>query len=697
MSGGCSDSQGNDGPGSCPRTAQPSLLPSPLTSSVVDEDLTSSTSPSPDPLVVFGPSSSPTSSGLPDSVPANQNRPQPTPPLSPSPRSSSTQPGSLIKESEEMDVRSTHLSTLEGCTSPSVTPSDSSPSPNLGGQFYAPAAMSSSSSSSACHTSVKSISQSPENKDEHFSDFDKKGLSDAASNNPEKQDERPMSPTDPLDDSSLPSSPLDSCELDVDSPAPAFLFTNITSVPVWQSAMLSNSSLIDPAVGRISVLTEQSITEKEKQRCHDDDNTEPVPASPIHGVSHVDYISVGLEDIEVTDALQTTDDIVYILDRESPAGLIEGSEPEIDTWVPRCELQGELSAKTKEEGLRNISQMMNLEVSGTESESVGRYLVVHDEDQERPGETKVKPKGLIEIESLDLVFETSVDGSDGESYDADAFFQRLDAEGQVYWAEPLILSNTTTEESGSFDSLDGSPTGPAAQDSSSSMDKAISSLFSTDTDHTPGNAASDTSSCLSTSSATSNTKPSGRSVSVQMSSLLSSHIVHRKDVPYMAHEPKPTLLTTVLPLDTSTPFRAVQSWTDQQIQRNTLNNKLTHDPRTVPDHLTESRRAPERPTEISSLSLSNNWQTHDFIPEIAGTDKDTLEAGLWCDKKVEVNRSGRECEQKLWDGCQPGMATCCCSCDHQCTCCSHNKEQKTGSFPVSKTRPYSADQTTFYC
>ncbi|XP_028289393.1 uncharacterized protein itprid1 isoform X2 [Parambassis ranga] len=683
LSGGCSDSHGNDGPGSCPHTTQPSLLPTPLTSSVVAEDLTSSNSPSPDPSAVFGPSISPAS---PDSVPANQNRSQPTPPLSSSLMSSSTQPGSLIKEYEEIDVRPTHLSTLEGCSRQSVTHSDSSPSPNLGGRFYAPPAMSSSSSSVACHMSVESISQSPENKDQHFSDFDEMGLSDASSNNPEKQDERPMSPTHLLDNSSPPSSPvLDSCALDVDPTTPAFLSTNITSVPVWQSAMLSNSSLIDPAVGRISVLTEQFITEKDKQQCHDDDNTDPVPASPIHGVCHVDYISVGLEDIEVTDASQTADDIVYILDRESPAGLTQRSEPEIDTWVPHCELHGELSGKTKEEGLRNVSQMMNLEVSGTESESVGRYLVVHDEDQEQPGGTEVKPKGLIEIESLDLVFETSVDGSDGENYDADAFFQRLDAEGHVYWAEPLILSNTTTEESGSFDSSDGSPTGPAAQDSSSSTGKPMTSLFSTDTDHTPGNAASDKSSCLSTPSATSITKPSGRSVSVQMSSLLSSHIVHRKDVPYIAHEPKPTLLTTILPLDTSTPFRAVQSWTDQQIQRNTLNNKLTHDPHTVPDHVTESRSAQERPTAISSssLSFSNKWQPHDFIPEMAVTDKDTLEAGLWCDKQVEVDRSGHEYEQNLWDGYQPGTMTCCCSCDHQCACCSHNKEHKTRSFPYS--------------
>eukprot|EP00064_Thunnus_orientalis_P001810 superscaffoldBa00000124_g1813 len=472
---------------------------------------------------------------------------------------------------------------------------------------------------------------------------------------------------------------------DEDCPTLPHLSPNQT-IPVCQPALSSPShdpdGLIDSAVGRISNLTEpeQSISQQDRP-CPHDDNTDPAPASPVQDVIHIkmDHLSMDLEDTlqrnekgEGEDERHSytvqTQESVYISDTESSASLSEGSrlvseevcyETEIGPQVPSCSLH-ELSAETKQEEFSKVSQV---EIDNTESKSPRSYLVLHDEAQEAHSRTEVEASDLIEIESLDLVFETSVDGSEGEYGDVDAFFQQIDTEGRVYWAEPIQVSSTTPVlgESGSIESSDAYPEntlfprGSAVLDSFSSTDTSLAlapfSSFSTPP----------------------SLKPSSRSVSVQMSSSPSSHIVHRKDVPYVT-DSKHTLLPSVLPLDTSTPFRAVQSWTDLHIQRNTLTKKLSHG---------DFSSSPSFPL------LSTDCQSHDCLPGLARnyqTVSVSMDTGLSPDEDEELDRNGNEDEEKLGEAHQAATMVCCCSCDHQCTSCTHNSyttQHTLGNIPYS--------------
>ncbi|KAG7216780.1 hypothetical protein INR49_021178 [Caranx melampygus] len=331
-----------------------------------------------------------------------------------------------------------------------------------------------------------------------------------------------------------------------------------------------------------------------------------------------------------------------------------------------------------------------------------------EDDLQRNGEevsskSEGEQKDLIEIESLDLVFETSVDGSDVDSGDMDAFFKQLDSEGQVYWAEPIQLS-----KSGSFEASDRSfgrslsSSGSAAPDTVSSTDKYKSSTMDTDQNSRNTTDLSDAPSSLAlapnmSSPATPHLRPSSRSVSVQMPSSPSSHIVQRKDVPYMI-DSKCNFLPSIRQLDTSSPFRAVQEWTDMQIQRNNLLKKLSQGAvHAVPNEVSisvGSSRTIRRPALIYSSSpslplLSNDWESNDCLPGIGRNYHAvsvSVDGGLWLDKDEDVDRHGSADEEKLWEGNQTATMTCCCSCDHQYACCnqrSYNKQHSQGSMPYS--------------
>ncbi|XP_044196321.1 uncharacterized protein itprid1 [Thunnus albacares] len=614
------------------------------------------------------------------------------------------------------------------------------PSPSLPDFHYPP--------SLAFPPIIESPLKCPEDneKDSLFPVSDGIDLSEPPTDTQKEEEETPSSLSFPLDkeDPSAPSSlVLGSSKSDEDCPTLPHLSPNQT-IPVCQPALSSPShdpdGLIDSAVGRISNLTEpeQSISQQDRP-CPHDDNTDPAPASPVQDVIHIkmDHLSVDLEDTlqrnekgEGEDERHSytvqTQESVYISDTESSASLSEGSrlvseevcyETEIGPQVPSCSLH-ELSAETKQEEFSKVSQV---KIDNTESKSPRSYLVLHDEAQEARSRTEVEASDLIEIESLDLVFETSVDGSEGEYGDVDAFFQQIDTEGRVYWAEPIQVSSTTPVlgESGSIESSDAYPEntlfprGSAVLDSFSSTGKAtpLSSSFSTTMDTgqasltnvvslTKQTVSSDTSLALAPFSSFStppSLKPSSRSVSVQMSSSPSSHIVHRKDVPYVT-DSKHTLLPSVLPLDTSTPFRAVQSWTDLHIQRNTLTKKLSHEGlHTFPNKVTVSTSATERiqrPTVIFSSSpsfplLSTDCQSHDCLPELARnyqTVSVSVDTGLSPDEDEELDRNGNEDEEKLGEAHQAATMVCCCSCDHQCTSCTHNSyttQHTLGNIPYS--------------
>lgn len=552
-------------------------------------------------------------------------------------------------------------------------------------------------------------------------------LSDPPANTQEKEDKgNPLSP---------------SCHSKFKSECTALpCLSHNSSNPICQSDLSSQSQdphdLIDTAVERISDLTEQSIPQQNRS-CPLDDYRDPAPDSPVQDDIHVkmDHLSLESKDtIQMngnemvggdrhTDTLQTQNALVYNSDREPSAGLSEGScsvskevcnQKEIDPQVHSCSLH-EVLTKAKLEELRKVFQLGN---NGTESESLRGALAVHDDVLEAQSITNVKPNDLIEIDSLHLVFQTSVDGSEGENGDLDVIFQQLDTEGRVYWAEPINISSTipVLEESYSFETSVGPPEnpqwprGPETQDSFSSTGRACllspmpfsySSLSTVDTEQTSrsGTSSSDTPpSFILAPFEIPDHKPSGCSVSVQMSSSPSSHIVHRKDIPYMS-ESKRNLLHSVLPLDNSTPFRAVQSWTDLQIQRNTVTKKLSHwGHHTAPNKFAASTAASEtirRPTLIFSSSssfplLSYDEQSHDCLPGMArnyNAMSISVDKELWPGEE-EVDRSENEDKEKLWEGNQVATMACYCTCDHQCTCCtqkSYNKQHTLGNIAVSNT------------
>ncbi|CAK6973259.1 uncharacterized protein itprid1 [Scomber scombrus] len=700
---GSTHSQSSERPGS----PSPPPHTSSLTSSAFDKSLFSSACISPEhPLVP--PHQSLVSLSLPTSdlqnseteIPPHQNQSPPNPPASLPALDASATEGS-----EDLSTFS-HDSEGTACSGSSLSPTSSDIPPlNLDTQsgkteiFPSPSLPDPSYLTSA---QTESPSQCQEDNEKYslFPVSDELGLSDPPTDTKKEEEEIPSSLSFHLDkeDPSAPSSLiLDSSKSDEGCPTFPCLSPN-----------QNTDGQIDPSVEGISDLTEpkQSISQKDRP-CPHDDNTDAAPVSPVQDVTHVkmDHLSLDSEDTlhmnekgEGEDERHTytvqTQESVYISDTESSAGL-SGSrlvseevcyETRIGPQVPPCSLHDELLAETKQEEFNKVSQV---EIDGTES----KYLVLLDEAREAHSRTEVEVSDLIEIESLDLVFETSVDGLENEYGDVDAFFKQLDTEGRVYWAEPIQVSSTTPVlgESGSLESSDAYPGnallpgGSAALDSFSSTDKAIPLSSSPSTAMDTGQASLTNASSLtealppfSSFSTTPHLKPSSRSVSVQMSSSPSSHIVHRKDVPYVT-DSKCTLLPSVLSLDTSTPFRAVQSWTDLQIQRNMFTQKLSYG-----GLHTEST---QRPAVIFSSSSSLPLQSHDCLPGLAGnyqTVSVSVDTGLWPDEDEEVDRN--EDEEKLWEANQTATMTCCCSCDHQCSCCTQKNctsQNTLGNIPYS--------------
>ena len=256
-------------------------------------------------------------------------------------------------------------------------------------------------------------------------------------------------------------------------------------------------------------------------------------------------------------------------------------------------------------------------------------------------------KDLIEVDSLDLVFESSEPGVQDENLDA--FFHNGEVEGLVYWAEPVQISNPNPllEEPQSQEAEDGvfgmepPPGGPTSLSSSSPP--------SAEADHPP---AKDTSPFLSSS----------QGFSLQKSLPLTSHIVHRKDIPYETKTPC-SRLPSILRLDTSTPYRAVQSWTDLQIQRNNLTNMFMQGHfHKIPNEAVVSKSVPKR-------APSQNLAPHG-LTGTARNKRSVSEPGiraLWPDD--EVHTPGSEKENLAWDQMLVNM-TCPCGC-----CCRRNSSK----------------------
>lgn len=339
--------------------------------------------------------------------------------------------------------------------------------------------------------------------------------------------------------------------------------------------------------------------------------------------------------------------------------------------------------------------------------------VLHD-DQKACSRTEFEPKDSTETDSLDQFFQTCVDSSEDDSEDVETFFQQLNTEGQIYWAEPIQVSNpiTVAEESKNLEASETtenslSSRSPIALDVVASAGKSrhISLLDLTmNINHTlrKGTSTSEKLSLLTEvpfqdTSAVSDAKLSSSRVSVQMLSSSSTHIIERKDVPYM-NKSKRMLLPTLIPLDTSTPFRAVQSWTDLHVQRNTMIKKFSHrDLYAIPDKLnifTSASETSERPTEFFSLSssfplLSTDKQSYFCLAQLPRnyrTASLSVDKELWSNEVEHVDSNGNKKKEKLNEGSQTTTMASCRTCDHQCACCSQRRyDRHTCDPPVSNT------------
>ncbi|XP_041824131.1 uncharacterized protein itprid1 [Melanotaenia boesemani] len=338
-----------------------------------------------------------------------------------------------------------------------------------------------------------------------------------------------------------------------------------------------------------------------------------------------------------------------------------------------------------------------MEMNGTQNDSPSSSSVLYDQLSQVHCRTEEKPSHG-QTEGLVLVFETSVDDSDDENGDVDAFCQQLDTDDQVYWAEPVHVTPiseglSSHEDSDRFQFL----CNPAAPDSLPATGEALtlprSSSAMSVTDKTTRNTTGVSDKPSSVTPApfpspcpTLNFKQPIPSVSVSMSSVLSSHIVSRKDVPFRT-ESHLNIPHRILPLDTSTPLRAVQSWADLRIQRIPLTKNLSHrSVQTIPNSLraAEATKSPLGSFLVPQPGplMSNEWRSHEFISK-TGQNNETVSVStrLWADIQEDVGTNKKD-QNKLWEASQTVTRACCCHCDHRCPQKPHSK-QHSGNFPYS--------------
>lgn len=176
------------------------------------------------------------------------------------------------------------------------------------------------------------------------------------------------------------------------------------------------------------------------------------------------------------------------------------------------------------------------------------------------------PRGvwdLAEESSCDPDSDTWLDGPTGEGKVLlSAVLDPADIEGFVYWAEPIQVSLCSPVE-------DDSSCCEAPADTTRATSPLDVASHSPQLEFVENGATlfPDTSSSFILDPLTlPSAEPRLKFSSCSLPSALSSHIAHRKDVPFTTRS-KSTVLSSLFALDTSTPFRAVQSWTQLQIQR----------------------------------------------------------------------------------------------------------------------------------
>ncbi|XP_072234402.1 uncharacterized protein itprid1 [Leuresthes tenuis] len=568
-------------------------------------------------------------------------------------------------------------------------------------------------SSNVPPTLTQSVSYSHENNpnDYLFLDSDNRGLTEPITNSQKEEDQICSTNSCQLDFQLAQTSVLsDFYKLEDGSPVVTILSSN-PSILTGQPALLFHSNdqydQTDTVNGNISDLTEQSIVQRHRgsltqqgRKCSHDGNAGSTPTSPIHDDSQVQMEHIPL-DVDHTLQSNGKEDG----DNEGHTDVVQTctQTKTIKPDILTCSLHDEHSFKTKQNEFREVYQK-GINTIDTESPLSSRDF--YDKVSHVCCKTKMSSDHL-NSESLPQVFETSVDDSYSENEDMDAFFQQLDTDEQVHWAELIQVTHVPEELSSSEDSHGFLfPRDPAAKDLCSSTSEAmplpVSSSTILDTHRISRNATfhTDKSSSLTLEPfpsfcATLNFNPSN-SISVKMSSFPFSHIVKRKDVPHWT-ESKANNLPCNVRLDTSTPFRAVQSWTDLQIQRNAFTKKLSHGSvHTFPNTLGLSDT---KMTKMSSVLfpltpsfplMSNVWQLYKSIPKMVRNYKTvlaSLNSELSADEQREMDTNENEEKDKLWEGYPTATMACCSSCHCQCTETCYSKQHIH-----SENIPYSLDE-----
>lgn len=187
----------------------------------------------------------------------------------------------------------------------------------------------------------------------------------------------------------------------------------------------------------------------------------------------------------------------------------------------------------------------------------------HDLPDVAPIQTPSSVWDLAEESSCDPDSDTWLDGPAGEGEVLpSAVLDQVDTEGFVYWAEPIQVSvcSPVDDDSSCCEAPADIPhvTPPPDVSSHSPQGQFVENNATLYLD-TPSSFILDP---LTLPLA----KPSLKFSSCSLPSSLSSHIAHRRDVPFATRSTS-AVLSGLFALDTSTPFRAVQSWTQLQIQR----------------------------------------------------------------------------------------------------------------------------------
>lgn len=333
--------------------------------------------------------------------------------------------------------------------------------------------------------------------------------------------------------------------------------------------------------------------------------------------------------------------------------------------------------------LTELEKLQELRQSGAMSKQ-NKFIRYFDACEQQVGhKTEVQPHRLM-TESFSGVQETSVDVSDGENEDAD-FFQQLNAESKVYWAEPAQITILAEE----FNTFQDSDALVSSEDTVSLSILSSSTISGHDETSGQGGMHSDPylsmpNSCSSLCAATE--KSSNPSVSGQTAPSLSSHIVHRKDVPLLT-ESKHTHFPSPLTLDTSTPLRALQSWKNLQSQRNALTCKLSQrDLYALSSGESQTpTRGSHRPSPVFSSTtffplLCTDLTLDNSTPVILRNDGATEDKNSktvdWIktpgpgsddDKQQEEHRNETKSQDKLD---KKANLQCCCSCHRPQNCCS---------------------------